>query len=170
MDETSCHEVEEEDCGVCHTIYMPDCEMKMVEEMMPSKVNMCKNITKYEDKCETTIETKEIEVRTPLCKVKLMDKHHMICTDDGDKDNCKKMMKCQLTTKMKKKQIPTIICKKVAMKEKEEKCFDMVHLNKEMHAKKICSFHPKTICHDSQGKECRKVKKMMCNYLDSNQL
>ena len=45
MNETSCVEVEEEECGICHTIYMEECKMKMVEEMMPVKVSMCKNVT-----------------------------------------------------------------------------------------------------------------------------
>ena len=47
MDESSCVEVEEEECGYCHTIYMEDCKMKMVEEMMPAKVSVCKNVTRY---------------------------------------------------------------------------------------------------------------------------
>ena len=46
MNETSCVEQEEEDCGICHTIYMEECEMKMMEEMMPVKVSMCKNVTR----------------------------------------------------------------------------------------------------------------------------
>ena len=46
MDEESCQEVEEKDCGICHTIYMEKCEMKMVEEMMPTKVPICKNVTR----------------------------------------------------------------------------------------------------------------------------
>ena len=46
MDEASCVEVEEEECGICHTIYMEECRMKMVEEMMPAKVSMCKNVTR----------------------------------------------------------------------------------------------------------------------------
>ena len=46
MDESSCVEVEEEECGICHTIYMEECEMKMMEEMMPVKVSMCKNVTR----------------------------------------------------------------------------------------------------------------------------
>ena len=46
MDEESCQEVEEKDCGICHTIYMEKCEMKMVEEMMPTKVPFCKNVTR----------------------------------------------------------------------------------------------------------------------------
>ena len=46
MDESSCVEVEEEECGICHTIYMEECEMKMVEEMMPVKVSMCENVTR----------------------------------------------------------------------------------------------------------------------------
>merc|ERR1719394_872389 len=51
MDESTCHEVEEEECGVCHTVYMQECDMVMVPEMMPTKVQMCKNVTRYEDKC-----------------------------------------------------------------------------------------------------------------------
>ena len=47
MEEESCQEVEEEDCGVCHTIYMEKCEMKMLEEMMPTKVQICKNVTRF---------------------------------------------------------------------------------------------------------------------------
>ena len=46
MDESSCVEVEEEECGSCHTIYMEECKMKMVEEMLPVKVNVCRNITR----------------------------------------------------------------------------------------------------------------------------
>jgi hypothetical protein len=46
MDESSCVEVEEEECGFCHTIYMEECNMKMVEEMMPVKVNVCRNVTR----------------------------------------------------------------------------------------------------------------------------
>ena len=46
MDETSCVEMEEEECGICHTIYMEECKMKMVEEMMPTKVSICKNVTR----------------------------------------------------------------------------------------------------------------------------
>jgi hypothetical protein len=46
MDEESCKEVEENDCGICHTIYMEKFELKMVEELMPTKVSLCKNVTR----------------------------------------------------------------------------------------------------------------------------
>ena len=46
MDETSCHDVEEAECGVCHTLYMEECKMEMVPEMMPKKVSMCRNVTR----------------------------------------------------------------------------------------------------------------------------
>ena len=46
MDRESCVQVEEEECGICHTIYMEECKMKMVEEMIPTKVTMCKNVTR----------------------------------------------------------------------------------------------------------------------------
>ena len=35
-----------EECGVCHTVYMQECDMVMVPEMMPTKVQMCKNVTR----------------------------------------------------------------------------------------------------------------------------
>ena len=46
MDEPSCHDVEEAECGVCHTLYMEECNMQMVPEMMPKKVSMCRNVTR----------------------------------------------------------------------------------------------------------------------------
>ena len=46
MDEPSCHDVEEAECGVCHTLYMEECKMEMVAEMMPKKVSMCRNVTR----------------------------------------------------------------------------------------------------------------------------
>ena len=46
MDEPSCHEVEEAECGLCHTVYMEECNMQMVPHMMPKKVSMCKNVTR----------------------------------------------------------------------------------------------------------------------------
>ena len=51
-----------------------------------------------------------------------------------------------------------------------EECFNVIKLEKKMEEKKTCSFHPKTVCHPSRMKECRQVKKKMCNYLDSNRL
>ena len=47
MDEPSCQEVEEAECGLCHTVYMEECKMEMVHEMMPKKVSMCRNVTRW---------------------------------------------------------------------------------------------------------------------------
>jgi len=170
MNETSCNEVEEEECGVCHTIYMPECEMIMVEEMMPTKLEMCKNVTMYEDNCQTVMETLEVEERRPICKVKQMNMKHKACTIGSNKGPCLKVMKCHLAKQMIKKELPRTKCDKTALKNKKEKCFETIQLKKEMHEKKSCSFYPKTICHDSEGKKCRKVKKKMCNYINTNQL
>ena len=38
--------VEEEECGMCHTVYMEECTMVKEDEMMPKKVEMCKNVTR----------------------------------------------------------------------------------------------------------------------------
>ena len=46
MDRNSCVLVEEEECGICHTIYMEECKIKVVEEMMPNKMRICQNVTR----------------------------------------------------------------------------------------------------------------------------
>merc|ERR1739838_1024388 len=81
MDESSCVEVEEEECGICHTIYMEECEMKMVEEMMPVKVSMCKNVTRFEEKCKTIMNHKMVEEKRPICKFQMLLKSQTPCTD-----------------------------------------------------------------------------------------
>merc|ERR1712212_1202699 len=108
----------------------------------------------------------EREERRPVCKVNSMTKEHKACVLGKDKEACKRVMQCTLTTKMMKKQVPHTKCEKVAMPGREEKCMKMVKLKKEKLEKKVCSFHPKTVCHDTEGKECKTVKKTMCNYLD----
>merc|ERR1712154_55438 len=76
MEEETCHEVEEEDCGVCHTIYMENCEMKMLEEMMPTKVQICKNVTRYFHNCSTEMAYTEGEEEQCVEMVKLEKEKH----------------------------------------------------------------------------------------------
>ena len=46
--ESSCVEVEEEECGCCHTIYMEKCKIEMTEEMeWNGKTSFCKNVTRF---------------------------------------------------------------------------------------------------------------------------
>ena len=80
--------------------------------------------------------------------------------------SCRRMVDCKIKKKMMKKPKE----KKVCVKGKGEECFNVIKLEKRMEEKKTCSFHPKTVCHPSRMKECRRVKKKMCNYLDSNRL
>merc|ERR1712106_380240 len=79
MDEQSCVEMEQEECGICHTIYIEECKMKMMEEMMPTKVSMCRNVTRYETKCQVVMEHKMVEEKRPICKVEMMTKAHPGC-------------------------------------------------------------------------------------------
>merc|ERR1719186_1679848 len=116
----------------------------MVEEMMPNLVQECKNVTRYESKCTTEMNYKEVEEERPICKVE--------------------MMKCKIGMKMMKKSYPATVCEDIAIGE-EEMCVEMVKLKKEKHEAKHCSFHPKTVCQDEEGKECKMVKKKMCNYI-----
>merc|ERR1712117_344215 len=109
MDETSCIDMEQEECGICHTVYMRECKMKMVEEMMPTKVSMCKNVTRYENKCQKVMEHKMVEEKRPICKVEMM------ANDHTKAERCKKVMKCSLGMKMMKKSYQTNVCEKVAV-------------------------------------------------------
>merc|ERR1740128_573414 len=79
MDEASCAEMEQEECGICHTVYMEECKMKMMEEMMPTKVSMCRNVTRYESKCQAVMEHNMVEEKRPICKVEMMTKDHTEC-------------------------------------------------------------------------------------------
>merc|ERR1712228_541460 len=145
MDESSCVEVEEEECGYCHTIYMEECKMKMVEEMMPAKVSVCKNVSKYieskmilviskeyyfryENKCKPMMDEKMVEEERPICRIDMMNKNHTACKDIISPvtrniiDPCKPVMKCKIGMKKMKKKFPNTKCEKVSVG-KDEKCF-----------------------------------------------
>merc|ERR1711973_245080 len=138
MDEPSCQEVEEAECGLCHTVYMEECKMEMVHEMMPKKVSMCRSVTRYEEKCETIMRERMVEEKRPICKLEVMK---------TGKVGSKKVMRCKLGMKRMKKMYPKVDCKKVAAGQEEK------------HEVKKCSFHPRTVCHPAEGRGCRMVKK-----------
>merc|ERR1712038_1424331 len=140
MDETSCVDMEQEECGICHTVYMKECKKKMEHKM--------------------------VEEKRPICKVEIMANDHTKCKN-SKAEKCKKVMKCSLGMKMMKKTYPTNVCEKVAIGE-EEKCVDMVKLKKEMHKATQCSFHPKTICKNTDGMKCKRVAKKMCDFIEHN--
>jgi len=160
MDEASCHEVEEEECGMCHTVFMEECAMVTEREMMPKRVEMCKNVTRYENKCEMKMSEKIVDEKRPICHLEDMNKKH---------DKSKQIMKCKLGMKKMKKYYPEKKCKVVAMGI-EKKCYTMVKLQEEEHEVRKCSFHPKTICLPVVQMKCKIVRKKMCNFTDSNQV
>ena len=113
-----------------------------------------------------------VEEERPICKIQMMNKNHTSCqekispTVEKTYYPCQPVMKCKLGMTKLKKSYPRILCEKVDVGEKE-KCVDMIKLKKEKHEAKHCSFHPKTVCKPAEGKECKMVKKKMCNYLKS---
>jgi len=140
--------------------------MKEVPEMRPSMVQVCSNTTKEVEECKMVEDVVEQEEMRPICSVKTMDKDHKPCSmGQGGGKECMKVMGCKLGKKMMKKHQQKKVCEK-----KKKKCFEMVKLEKKMMERKSCFFRPKTMCHPSVLKECRKVKKKMCNYLDSNSI
>jgi hypothetical protein len=121
---------------------------------------------RYESKCQKVMEHKMVEEKRPICKVEIMNKDHTKC-EKGKSGKCKRVMKCSLGMKMMAKTYPRTLCEDIAIGE-EEKCVDMVKLNKEKHEAKYCSFHPKTICKKTDGMKCRRVAKKICHYVAKN--
>merc|ERR1719483_313286 len=78
----------------------------MVEEMMPAKVQVCKNVTRYFHNCSTEMTYTEVEEEWPLCKVEMMNRNHTSCQEEEESgldslgETCKKVMKCQIGRKM----------------------------------------------------------------------
>merc|ERR1719264_128834 len=64
--------------------------MEMVAEMMPKKVSMCRNVTRYEEKCLTKMSYKMVEEKRPIYKLEIMK---------SAKSERKKVMKCKLGMK-----------------------------------------------------------------------
>ena len=124
---------------------------------------------RYFHNCTTEMNYKEVEEEHPLCEVEMMNANHTSCKEQADSgfdssgEICKRVMKCSIGMKMMKKSEPKTLCEDIAIGE-EEKCVDMVKLKKEKHEAKICSFHPKTICKQSEGRTCKMVKMKMCDY------
>ena len=159
MDKPSCREVEEEDCGLCHTVYMEECAMKEVEEMLPLRVEVCRR-----EECRMEKVMKEEEVVVPVCSVKSMDREHQVCREG--EGGCFRMMDCSMERKVVEREREEKVCDQAG----RQKCYTVVKLQKQMKERKACSFHPKTVCQPAEGKRCRKVSKKMCNYTDTNQL
>jgi hypothetical protein len=149
-DSASCHQVEEEECGLCHTVYMEECSVRQVEELRPTKVRVCRPAG---EECAMEPVVREVEEMRPVCSLKPMA---------GEDRN---MVSCSMEKKMTKRRGERKVCAR-----KEEKCYSVVRLEKRMEKKRKCAFHPVTLCRPSQLRECRRVRKEMCNYLDSNQL
>ena len=110
---------------------------------------------RYEENCQTLMSHKMVEEKRPICKLETM--------------KSQKVMRCKLGMKKMKKVFPKLECRKVAVG-KEEKCVEMVKLHEEKQEVKKCSFHPKTICRPVEGLGCRRGRRTMCNYIDTNQV
>ena len=107
-----------------------------------------------------------VEEKRPICKVEIMNKDHTKC-ENAKSGKCKHVMKCSLVMKMMAKTHPRTVCEDIAIGE-EEKCVDMVKLKKDKHLAKDCSFIPRTLCREREDRQCRRVTKIMCQYVQKN--
>lgn len=132
-----CHEEEEVECGVCHTMYMKECSINMEPRNKPVKMKMCTSVpadedcqdgyrrscrTRYETECGTQWHYQEIEEDRPVCGVHMVGK----CKDtevkeDKDEDDdapsrdCVEVpvMKCRIEKKMMRKRMPKTACRRI---------------------------------------------------------
>ena len=125
------------------------------------------NYFRYETKCQTIIEHKMGKEKRPICKIKMMTINHEKCENLKSAKTCKHVMKCSLGMKMMSKTYPTTVCEDIAIGD-EEKCVVMVKLKKDKYLVKDCSFFPRTVCKEREGKHCRMVHKILCQYVEKN--
>lgn len=178
--EEECAEVEEEECGACHSIYMRECNIKMQYTYTPVKVRECsaslcgklgykrKCYTKYYSRCGTKMVYREMTEDHPVCGVKKQTR----CTDKG----CKEVpvMRCEIEKRTVRKAKPETSCTRVpsqvCRKEKcaPERCFERVKMTREMTPKEDCQYKEKRVCQQTDKPDCRTVTRRHCTPVHVN--
>jgi len=178
-----CEEVEEcsvteaEECGVCHSVYMRECNIDMEYTYTPVKVKECKEdpdcegeykrtcYTKYYTECSTKMVYQDMVEDHPVCSVTKKDR----CTSSG----CKKVpvMSCKIEKKTSRKSKPETSCERVptqiCRKDKcaPMSCYERVVVKKEMVPKETCAYKEKRICQETEDARCRTVTRKQCTPL-----
>jgi len=178
-----CEEVEEcsvteaEECGVCHSVYMRECNIDMEYTYTPVKVKECKEdpgcegeykrtcYTKYYTECSTKMVYQDMVEDHPVCSVTKKDR----CTSSG----CKKVpvMSCKIEKKTSRKSKPETSCERVptqiCRKDKcaPMSCYERVVVKKEMVPKETCDYKEKRICQETEDARCRTVTRKQCTPL-----
>ena len=92
------------------------------------------------------MKSKYVKKRRPICRIELLG------NDTGYNDieqnqaePAQKLLKCKIGLKKMKIKVLVKICKTVPRE--LEKCVKTIKIVKERQKKKVCSYHPKEICH-----------------------
>merc|ERR1719430_225679 len=117
-----------------------------MQEMRPTKVEVCRNVTKKDDKCKLVLDIVEVEELAPLCKA-----------DEG------KRLRCKLSRMKRRRPRKITRCSPPSVDSME--CYTTVQLEAVTRRVEDCAFHPKTICQEAQDMDCRMVTKMICSYV-----
>lgn len=142
VQESSCRQVQEEECGLCHTVYREQCRLQEVQELWPTKVQVCRNTTRLEEQCEHVEEQEEQEVVRPVCTT--------VQGEQGSRLSC--------TLHKSKRRKPRKVARGGGCREKQvrvEKCFTMVKLKPVRREEEQCSFQPSTVCQRTEDEHCR---------------
>jgi len=182
-----CKEVEEEECGLCHDMFMKECHINMEPRNRPVKMRVCQEVKadvtdcrdgyrrecrkRYSTECGTTWKYRDMEEDRPVCGVEMVGR----CTGDAEDDSEKTctevpVMKCKIVrTKVQKRlpetscrRVPRSFCRKKKCKTSKRSCYYKVSMISELTPVESCSYSPKRVCQESEEGKCRTVKKQVC--------
>jgi len=188
--EQICDEEEEVECGLCHTMYIKECTIRMDKTNKPINIKTCFTVqgdnnckegytrtcrTLYSAECGTKWQYKEIEEDRPVCGVQMVGKCKGISKEGTNSSRgCVEIpvMRCQIEKRTVRKRmprtsctrIPRQFCRKTKCKPKKTKCFYKVHMISELTPVETCGYSPKKICHETEGpnKKCKTIKRQVC--------
>jgi hypothetical protein len=135
-----CVEVQERECGLCHSIYLRECSIRMEYSYTPEKVEECTEYpgnsfsnnnynssaasvweceqgyrrvcrTVYRSECDTQMEYRDMEEDHPVCSVEMTED----CSKKAAAGACQKVpvMRCRIEKRTVRKGQPETACRRV---------------------------------------------------------
>lgn len=147
-----CVEVQEQECGACHSIYLRECSIRMEYSFRPEKVEECVEYpppgggsdavagdcvqgyrricrTAYRSECGTRMQYRDMEEDHPVCGIQMTEdcsKKAVAAADKkGGGGGCRKVpvMRCRIEKRTVRKGQPETACRRVPEEIcKKEKC------------------------------------------------
>jgi hypothetical protein len=141
-EEVECVEVQERECGACHSIFVRECSIRMEYSFHPEKVEECVEYpannsyssslgssasdclegyrricrTIYRSECGTQMQYRDMEEDHPVCGVQMTeDCSKKFAAERGAKTGCRKVpvMRCRIEKRTVRKGQPETTCRRI---------------------------------------------------------